>query len=166
MTDSNIIIKDRASRAIIIHGDGILLMFRHQLKPSWEVKKYYVTIGWWVEWSETSEETLHREVMEEAWIEVDIIDIITVYNYDMKWPNNDILRYVTDVYLCKNKGDTFFQTKELDGPESLAYSDDNVFEIQKINWNQLPELNLIPIDMKWTIIDYAINNWYISNISG
>ena len=134
MTGSNFTIKDRASRAIIMHDDGILLMFRHELKPSWEIKEYYVTIGWWSEGSETPEETLHREIMEEVWIEVDIIDTITVYNYDVKWPNDDVLRYVTDVYLCKNKGDKFFQTHELDGPESLVHSNDNIYEIQKINW--------------------------------
>lgn len=160
--DSNIIIKDRASRAIIIHDDGILLMFRRQIKSSWDIKEYYVTIGWWSEWFETPEETLHREVMEEAGIEVDIIDMITIYNYDTDWPNQSIFRYITNVYLCKNKGKNFFQPYELDGPESLLHWDDNYYEIQKIDWAQLTNLNLIPVDLKKTIIDYAVKHWYIN----
>ncbi len=161
MENQNIITKDKASRAIIIHDDGILLMFRHQLKPTWEIKEYYVTIGWWAEWIETSEQTLHREVMEEAGIEVDIIDLITVYNYDMMWSDNDILRYTSNIYLCKNKGDKFFQTHELDSPESLQHNENNSYEIQKVTWSELPKINLIPKDLHWTIVEYAYKNWYL-----
>ena len=95
MENQNIITKDKASRAIIIHDDGILLMFRHQLKPTWEIKEYYVTIGWWAEWIETSEQTLRRasfvqkgdennsyEIQKVTWSELPKINLIPK---DLHW---------------------------------------------------------------------------------
>ena len=54
-----------SARAIIIENNKLLVMFRRTIKDG-IVKEYYALLGGGVEGNETLEETVKREMMEEA----------------------------------------------------------------------------------------------------
>ena len=67
-----------SARAIIIENNKLLVMFRRKIKDG-IVKEYYAILGGGVEENETLEETVKREMMEEANIKIDILDYLGTY---------------------------------------------------------------------------------------
>lgn len=67
-----------SARAIIIENNKLLVMFRRKIKDG-IVKEYYAILGGGVGGNETLEETVKREMMEEANIKIDILGYLGTY---------------------------------------------------------------------------------------
>lgn len=158
----NIIVKWRASRAIVCVKDRILLMYRKKVFEDGIIKEYYVTLGWWCEDGELYEQTLARELHEEAWIiSYTVRDIICDYYHDDKtWDVGNISRQISRMYLVTIDEGWYKQTIDTTWPEVQNYSDTNIYEIHELTRTDLTNIDLKPPLLKEMLIEYAqINNF-------
>ena len=132
-----------SARAIIIDNGEVLTMFRRKKKDDGSYKEYYVMPGGGVEDGESLEETVIRELKEE-------------YNVDIR-----IIGYLGCEEREKTLGHMFHceiisGVPSLGGPELDRCSEDNYYEIKRVN---VSELDDIDIDGKGFIIK-AVNGKY------
>ena len=115
-----------SSRGIIIDGDKVYLFFRRKRKENGVLKEYYAIPGGGLEEGETLRECVIRELREEISIEVDVLGYL-----GMKETENSIEYF----YHCKMKEGI----PKLGGEELERCSENNYYEIRKINIFQLDE---------------------------
>ena len=132
-----------SARAIIIDNGEVLTMFRRKKRDDGSYKEYYVMPGGGVEDGESLEETVIRELKEE-------------YNVDIR-----IIGYLGCEEREKTLGHMFHceiisGVPSLGGPELDRCSEDNYYEIKRVN---VSELDDIDIDGKGFIIK-AVNGKY------
>lgn len=100
----------------IIVDDNRILLIKRKNEP---FRGYYALPGGFVEYGETVEEAVYREILEEVGIEVNIEGILGVYSS----PNRDPRGHtISIVYILKMKGG---KLRAGDDAESLAFFDIN-----------------------------------------
>lgn len=155
---ANIIVKWKASRAIVCVKERILLMYRKKIFEDGSCKEYYVTLGWWCEEGESFEITLQRELNEEAWINTfQLNDIICDYYHDDKsLDDGNISRRISRIYLVTiDEGWWYKQTIDTLWPEAAKYSETNIYEIHELTRSDIIDLDLKPPLLKEMLIEYA-----------
>ncbi len=156
-------IKSRiTARAIVLHEDGILLMQRTRSDRG-KPEQYFSTLGWWVDSNETIEEGLHRELREEAQIQVEIIEKIgeLIEYQKYQWIMKEKIHHI---YLVKNIADTHGQPI---GPEAKKQSEQNSYHVTKILRHELPFIKLNSTYIHKHLVEYAYKKNFIStNIPG
>lgn len=129
-------------RAIIIENNNLLVMFRRKIKDD-IVKEYYAIPGGGVEEDETPEETVKREMYEEANIKIGILGYLGTYEDE-----NSIQHY----YHCYIKEGT----PVLGGEEKERMTENNYYELRFESITNLHSLDLICEDK----VINAINGKY------
>lgn len=146
----------KTARALVLHDDGILLMYRKRTDRG-QPEEYFTTLGWWVDPHETIEQTLHRELREEAEITIEIIEkigeVIEYREYD-----GLIKQKEHHLYLARNTKDTFGQPI---GPEAERYKLGNHYEVKKIQRHELPHIRLNSEKIHQQLLNYARHKQFI-----
>ena len=133
----------KTAKAIVYNDNGEILIFPHSL------------IGGGLENGETYEDALHREVLEEAGIQIEIEKYIgeAIVFHDMLRQ-----RYVVHGYLCKYINKVAEAVDELDHP---PYWENPKISIQRIQEN-LDALKNNPIDIadekEYELYESRVNN--------
>ena len=104
-----------SARAIIIENNNLLVMFRRKIKDD-IVKEYYAIPGGGVEEDEKPEETVKREMYEEANIKIGILGYLGTYEDE-----NSIQHYY---HCCIKEG-----TPVLGGEEKERMKENNYYEL-------------------------------------
>lgn len=131
-----------SARAIIIENNNLLVMFRRKIKDD-IIKEYYAIPGGGVEEDETPEETVKREMYEEANIKIGILGYLGTYEDE-----NSIQHY----YHCYIKEGT----PVLGGEEKERMTENNYYELRFESITNLHSLDLICEDK----VINAINGKY------
>lgn len=118
-----------SARAIIIENNKLLVMFRRKIKDG-IIKEYYAILGGGVEENETPEETVKRELMEEANIKIGILGYLGTYEDE-----NSIQHYY---HCCIKEG-----TPVLGGEEKERMTENNYYELRFESINNLHSLGLV-----------------------
>jgi 8-oxo-dGTP diphosphatase len=122
--------------AIIVIREGKILLMHRKRNDS----EYYVIPGGHIEEGESPEVTAKRELREETDIEAGI-DFLFLENEDGGWHNY--------FYMAKNAtGEARFG-----GEEFERNNEQNHYELEWIELSKLPEINLLPIQVKEKIIE-------------
>lgn len=111
-------------RGIILDEDNVILLFRRKNN-----KEYYAIPGGHIEENETKEECLIREIKEEYSIDVEI----EKYLGNVEKGNK-----VDYIYKCKWVSGSL----ELGGEEKIRNSEDNYYEIRRIPFKDLDNIDL------------------------
>lgn len=120
---------------IVIKNGKILLMYRR--KPKGE---YYVIPGGHIEDGEKPEEAAIRELKEETNIDAET-DFLFLENENDGWHNY--------FFMAKNvKGEARFGGEELE-----RNSAENHYELKWIELSKIPEINLLPTELKEKLIE-------------
>lgn len=127
--------KPKSSRAIIIKNKKILLMHRKKTN-----REYYTLIGGKLENFETPEETLIREVKEEA-----SLDLISFKKFT---EIEDEQKYATYFIVGKYIGEPKLGGEELDKDSPV-----NQYKLEWIKLDEIKKINLIPIQIKNKILE-------------
>lgn len=126
--DQNIRIDNQRCAGIVLNGESVLFMYRKK-----NDREFYVLPGGHMQEGEKSEETLKREIMEEASIKVKDIKLAF-----------EVRDYVKDnfdyYYLCEFESGTL----QLGGEEVQKNSPENVYELKWIGFKDIDELNILP----------------------
>lgn len=157
----NIVVKWKASRAIVCVKDRILLMYRKKTFQDGTHKEYYVTLWWWCEEGESYEKALKRELYEEAWIKsFQLNDTICDYYHDDKsLDDGNISRQISRIYLVNIDEGWYKQTINTAWPEATKYSETNIYEIHELTRSDIISLDLKPPLLKEILIEYA-RKWH------
>jgi len=124
--------------AIILDNDRVLLM--HRWRPE---KEYFVFPGGGVEFGETVEDAVVREVREETMLEVSIEKLLYHHVYD-----DETEQYF---YLCRYLSG---EPKLGNGPEFKEPNLSNRFRPEWVDAKNLPRLLLYPLEIRdWLIKD-------------
>ena len=132
-----------SARAIIIDNGEVLTMFRRKKKDDGSYKEYYVMPGGGVEDGESLEETVIRELKEEYNVDIRIIGYLGCEERE---------KTLSHMFHCE----IISGVPSLGGPELDRCSEDNYYEIKRVN---VSELDDIDIDGKGFIIK-AVNGKY------
>jgi len=145
------------ARAIVIHEDGILLMYRERTDRG-KPEEYFTTLGGWVDIHETIEECLHRELREEAEITVEIIEKIGEVTEHREY-DGAIKQKHHHIYLVKNTKNSYGQPI---WPEAERYKLGNRYEVKKMQWSDLPHITLNSSLIHKHLLEYAYQKNFIS----
>lgn len=134
------------ARAIIFDNDCIALMFRRRKNNDGSYLEYYSLPGGGQELGETLYDTVIREVYEELNFKVIVLGYVGTIENDTT---------IQNFYHCeKLSGDI-----RLNGEEKDKSCDENYFEPMLIPINEIPNINIIFVDM----IDKAFKNEYLEH---
>lgn len=126
--DQNIRIDNQRCAGIVLNGESVLFMYRNK-----NGREFYVIPGGHMQEGEKAEETLAREIMEEA--------SIKVKNVKLAFEFKDYVKENFDYYyLCELESGTL----QLGGEEVQKNSPENVYELKWIPFNEIAELNILP----------------------
>ena len=129
-------------RGIVVENDQLLLIKRVKMENDKE-NIYYVFPGGGLEDGETLEEGVKREVLEELGIDVEVLDMRYLENYNH-----------TDTYFfnCKWISGNLGTGK---GPEftSKEYENRGLYIPMAIPISELPKLNVVPSEVRNLVVD-------------
>ncbi len=134
-----------SGRGIIIEGDSVYLMFRRKLKDDGEIKEYYIVPGGGKKKTETLEEAVIREIKEEFSVDVKI------NGYVGKDENDKTVAHFFDCSIING-------VLKLGGEELKKCSNENYYEIRKVNIKSLEEIDILSPEM----IIKAYNKEYLN----
>ncbi len=120
-------------RGIILNDNSIYLI--HRIKPD---REYYTLPGGGIEENESLEDALHREIIEELGIKVNIIKELYKYETDDR---------IETFVLCSYLSGSF---KDANGPEwnSEEYKSHGKYGQELVNLNNLDKYNIMPPTIK------------------
>ena len=138
--DENVRINNQRCAAIIIKDHSLLFM--HRIKDG---KDFYVLIGGHMQKGEEYQETVKREIWEEA--------SITVRNIKPAFDFKDYIKDNYDYYFICNweDGDT-----KLGGEELLGNCTENMYSLEWIKYENVYTLNILPKAAKEWILESVI----------
>ena len=105
----------KTAKAVVVNDSGEVLLFPHSL------------IGGGIEGNETYEEALHREALEEAGIQIEIIKPVGEV---IGFHDGSKLKYIVHGYLCKYIAKVADAVDELDHPPRWENPEDAINRIQ------------------------------------
>lgn len=138
-------IKVRVGGVLIhtIDGEPKVLLVRQNNRPFW------VLPGGTLEWGETLEECLIREIQEEVGIHSSINSLIDVSTWLHTDDNHQVVKHVIDV---------FYSLNYLDGPIAWAPPHpENINDIQWLSFEDLANLNLMPLKIKSHLLNLKLS---------
>ena len=118
-----------SARAIIIENGEVLTMFRRKKKDDGSVKEYYVMPGGGVEEGESLEDTVIRELKEEYNVDIEIIKYLGTDERE---------KTIGHMFLCK----IIEGIPTLSGEELDRCTEDNYYEIRRVNVNKLDDIDI------------------------
>lgn len=122
-----------SARAIIIEEDYLYAIFRRKIKEG-KTKEYYVIPGGGIEENETLEECVKREIHEELNVDIEVLGYLGSEEKETT---------ISHFFLCKIiKG-----VPHLGGKEKELCSENNFYEIRKININDLEKYDVYAKDL-------------------
>ena len=132
-----------SSRAIIIDNGVLLTMFRRKIKDG-KVKEYYVIPGGGLEGNESLTENVIRELKEEFSVDIKVL------GYLGKEEHEKTIEHYFHCTIVNGE-------PKLGGEELLRMTNENYYEIQKINLKDLKEIDINAKDK----IEMALENKYV-----
>jgi len=103
-------------------------------------RKFWVLPGGTLEWGETLEECLIREIQEEVGINSSITSLIDISTWLQTNEDHQVTKHVVDV---------FYNIKYISGP--IVWTSPYPENINEINWwsyDDLSKLNIMPLEVK------------------
>lgn len=128
--------KEITARAVIIHNEEVILLYRHK-----EKEEYYALPGGHIELNETKEECLIREIKEELNINIRIISFLGIVEKK---------EHIDYIYNCEYLSGKLL----LGGEEKEQNNPSNYYEIHRIRLQDIDKLPLYPDNLK--IIEKAL----------
>ena len=132
------------SRAIIFTNGKMLTMFRKKKNKDGVLEEYYVTPGGGREGNETLEENVIRELKEEFSVDIKVL------GYLGKEEHEKTIEHYFHCTIVNGE-------PKLGGEELLRMTNENYYEIQKINLKDLKEIDINAKDK----IEMALENKYV-----
>lgn len=118
-----------SARAIIFEGDYFYALFRRKIKDG-NVHEYYSIPGGGVEFDETLEETVKRELKEEFQVDINLLGFLGSLETD-------------DCIFNYYHAEIINGTPKLGGEELERNSYENYYEIRKINIKDIDEVDIL-----------------------
>ncbi len=136
----------QTARAIIINDNKILLMYRNKYNH-----EYYSLVGGGIELNETPIEALYREVYEETNLKIDQARLVIDENAGEIYGHHLIFlcRYVEGQLKLREDSIEF----------ELNEKGENVFKPVWVSIDQLDTVNLLPKELKITLISMIKNGF-------
>ena len=122
------------ARAVIIHDNDVILLFRRKIKKG-KKREFYALPGGHLENNETNEECVIREIKEELGIDVKILSYLGTVK------RNEHLDYI---YNCEWISGNLV----LGGEEKEQNNPNNFYDIQKIDIKDIENIVLYPGNLK------------------
>ncbi len=144
----------KSVRAIIIKDNKLLLMYRNKFGT-----EYYSLIGGGIEIGETAEGALSREIYEESSIKIANPRLVIVEDAGKMFG----LQYI---YLCEYVSGE--PNLDQDSIEFKINADGkNIYKPLWVDQSSLPDLNLLPVELKNSLVLYLENGFpsEVSNIT-
>jgi 8-oxo-dGTP diphosphatase len=128
------------ARAIVVKDDALLVMHRKKFG-----NEYYSLVGGGVDYAETTEQALYREVQEET--------SLTISNHRLVIIEDAGKMYgVQYIYLCDyESGELALSPDSMEA--SISAAGQNVYEPEWLPLAKLAEANLLPEELKQTLIN-------------
>jgi 8-oxo-dGTP diphosphatase len=135
-----------AARAIVIKDDQLLVMHRNKFG-----QEFCALIGGGVDFGETPEQALYREVKEETGIEITNHRLVIVEDAGEMYG-------VQYIYVCDYvSGEPVLAADSIEAQISMAGQ--NIYTPGWIPVGELPKMNLLPVELKDTLVDMIKNGW-------
>ena len=135
-----------ASRAVVIKDNQLLLMHRNKFGM-----EYYALVGGGVDPGETPEQALYREVTEEA--------SITIANERLVILEDAGKMYgIQYIYLCDYvSGEPVLHPASIE--QAITADGKNLYTPLWLPLDKLPDVTLLPAELKATILDCLKHGW-------
>ena len=118
-----------SARAIIFEGDYFYTLFRRKIKDG-NIHEYYSIPGGGVEFDETLEETVKRELKEEFQVDINLLGFLGSLETD-------------DCIFNYYHAEIISGTPKLGGEEALRNTLNNYYEIRKINIKDIEKVDIL-----------------------
>ena len=134
------------ARAIVVKDNQLLVMHRHKFG-----QEYYALIGGGVDFGETPEQTLYREVAEEASLQISNHRLVIIEDAGAIYGRQYI-------YLCDYvSGEPQLAADSMEA--QITAGGQNLYQPLWLPLDQLPEINLLPKELKAMLLEYLPKGW-------